>query len=232
MTSPIGLVAFDLDGTLVDSVPDIAWAVDCTLEGMNLPPLGHEQVRGLVGDGVSRLLKRALTGEKQADPDPKQLERAMALFRRAYREHLCVDSRLYPGAVELLTALTGRCRVACITNKSAMFTEPLLVELGITGYFDLTVSGDTLPALKPDPRPLSYTADKLNVAPPHCVMVGDSRNDILAAQGAGFRALALSFGYRQGEDLLALKPEAQFDSLPELLPWLERAGLAGASASG
>ena len=216
----------------MDSVPDIAWAVDRTLEGMDLAPLGHEVVRGLVGDGVTRLLKRALTGERQADPDPKQFERAMALFRLAYSAHLCVESRLYPGAVELLQALKGRCRVACVTNKSAVFTEPLLVELGIAGSFDLTVSGDTVPALKPDPRSLSYTAQRLGVAPGRSCMVGDSRNDILAAQAAGFRALALSYGYRQGEDLLALKPEAQFDSLPELLPWLERSGLAAAAASG
>jgi phosphoglycolate phosphatase len=231
LSPSIGLVAFDLDGTLVDSAPDIAWAVDRTLEAMDLPPLGYQQVLSLVGDGVSRLLKRALTGERQAEPDPKQLGRAMALFRRAYREHLCVESRLYPGAVELLQALQGRCRVACVTNKSSMFTGPLLVELGISRYFDLTVSGDTLPALKPDPRPLIYTAEKLGVAPGRSYMVGDSKNDMLAAKAAGFRALALSGGYRQGEDLMAFKPEAEFDSLAEVLPWLEGAGLAAAKAS-
>ncbi|HEV2112147.1 MAG TPA: phosphoglycolate phosphatase [Gammaproteobacteria bacterium] len=229
---PIGLVAFDLDGTLVDSVPDIAFAVDQTLKELGLPPLGHEQVRGLVGDGVTRLLKRALTGERNGNPDAKQLERAMALFRRAYSEHLCVDSRLYPGALDLLNALQGRCRLACITNKSSVFTDPLLAALGVDRYFDLTVSGDTLPALKPDPRPLSYAAERFRLAPRDCCMVGDSRNDVLAAKAAGFRALALSYGYRQGEDLMALKPEAQFDSLPELLPWLEGAGLAAPAASG
>ena len=228
----IGLVAFDLDGTLVDSVPDIAFAVDRTLEGLDLPPLGHEQVRGLVGDGVTRLLKRALTADRNGNPDTKQLGRAMALFRRAYSEHLCVDSRLYPGALDMLKALQGRCRLACITNKSAVFTDPLLVALGIDRYFDLTVSGDTLPALKPDPRPLTYAAERFGLAPRGCCMVGDSRNDVLAAKAAGFRAVALSYGYRQREDLMALKPDAQFDSLPELLPWLEGAGLAAPAASG
>lgn len=228
----IGLVAFDLDGTLVDSVPDIAFAVDQTLEELSLPPLGHEQVRELVGDGVTRLLKRALTGERNGDPDHRQLERAMALFRRAYSEHLCVDSRLYPGTLELLGALKGRCRLACITNKSSVFTDPLLVALGIDRYFDLTVSGDTLPALKPDPRPLTYAAERFCLAPQACCMVGDSRNDVLAAQAAGFRAVALSYGYRQGEDLMALKPEVQLDSLPALLPWLKAAGLAAPAASG
>lgn len=232
MSASIGLVAFDLDGTLVDSVPDIAFAVDRTLEGLHIPPLGHEAVRGLVGDGVTRLLKRALTGERDGDPDPVQLEHAMTLFRRAYLGHLCVDSRLYPGAVELLQALRGRCRLACVTNKSSMFTEPLLAALGIAGYFDLTVSGDTVPALKPDPRPLIYAAERAGLAPGHCCMVGDSRNDILAAKAAGFRAVALSYGYRQGEDLMALGPDVQFDSLPELLPWLTAAGLAAPAASG
>ena len=216
----------------MDSVPDIAWAVDRTLEGLGLPPLGHEVVRGLVGDGVTRLLKRALSGERNGEPEPAQFERAMALFRRAYSDHLCVDSRLYPGTVELLKALEGRCRLACITNKSSVFTEPLLAALGIGRYFDLTVSGDTLPALKPDPRPLIYAAERFRLAPHGCCMVGDSRNDILAAKAAGFRAVALSYGYRQGDDLLALGPDAEFDSLPELLPWLTAAGLAAPAASG
>jgi phosphoglycolate phosphatase len=228
----IRLVAFDLDGTLVDSVPDIAWAVDRTLEGLGLPILGHEVVRGLVGDGVTRLLKRALTSERDGEPDPKQFEQAMALFRRAYSSHLCVESRLYPGALEMLRDLKGRCRLACVTNKSSFFTVPLLKELGIDGYFDITVSGDTVPALKPDPRPLLYAGERLGMPSAVCCMVGDSRNDVLAARAAGFRAVALSYGYHQGADLMALGAEVQFDSLPELLPWLRVQGLAGAAASG
>ena len=230
--TPIKLIAFDLDGTLVDSLPDIAFAAHRTLEELGLPSLDDDEVRGWVGDGVTRLLKRVLTGERQAEPDPALLARAMDVFRRAYSEHLCVDSRLYPGALELLKALQGRCRLACITNKSRMFTEPLLPALGIDGYFDLVVSGDTLPALKPDPRPLLYAAEKFRLPPSDCCMVGDSRNDISAARAACVRTVALSYGYRQGEDLMALGAEVQFDTLSELLPWLERAGLAGQAASG
>lgn len=229
---PIRLVAFDLDGTLVDSLPDIAFAVHRTLEELGLPSLADDQVRGWVGDGVTRLLKRVLTGEKQAEPDPKLLERAMDAFKRAYSAHLCVESRVYPGTLELLQTLQGRCRLACVTNKSAMFTEPLLVALQLSPYLDLIVSGDTVPALKPDPRPLLHASGRFGLAPADCCMVGDSKNDISAAKAAGFHAVALSYGYRQGEDLLALGAEVQFDSLPELLPWLERMGLAAPAASG
>jgi len=228
----IQLVAFDLDGTLVDSVPDIAFAVHRTVEELGLPPLSDDEVRGWVGDGVTRLLKRVLTGEKLAEPDPRLLEQAMDAFKRAYSAHLCVDSRLYPGTLKLLQALKGRCRLACVTNKSAVFTEPLLAALKLDSYLDLIVSGDTVPALKPDPRPLLYACGRFGLVPADCCMVGDSKNDISAALAAGFRAVALSYGYRQGEDLLALGAEAQFDSLPALLPWLERTGLAGPTASG
>lgn len=179
-----------------------------------------------------RLLKRVLTGEKQAEPDPELLLRARATFQRAYSAHLCVDSRLYPGTLELLQALQGRCRLACITNKSSVFTDPLLKLLKLDGYFEMVVSGDTIPALKPDSRPLLHVSEKFGLVPKDCCMVGDSKNDISAARAAGFRAVAVSYGYRQGEDLLALGAEVQFDSLPPLLPWLERAGLAAPAASG
>ena len=229
---PIRLVAFDLDGTLLDSLPDIAHAAHRTLEELGLPSLSDEEVRGWVGDGVMRLLKRVLTGEQQAEPDPKLLERARAAFQRAYSAHLCVDSHLYPGARELLQALQGRCRLACVTNKSAVFTDPLLKLLKLDGYFDMVVSGDTVPALKPDPRPLLLASGRFGLAPRDCCMVGDSKNDISAAQAAGFRAVAVSYGYRQGQDLLVLGAEVQFDSLPPLLPWLQAAGLAAPVASG
>lgn len=229
---PMKLIAFDLDGTLVDSLPDIVVAVHRAVEELGLPPLADGQVADWVGDGVTRLLKRVLTGEKSVEPDPKLLARAMALFRQAYSEHLCVDSRLYPGTLEVLQALKGRCRLACITNKSRMFTEPLLPALGIDGYFDLVLSGDSLRAMKPDPLPLLHAAGKFHLPPGDCCMVGDSRNDILAARAAGFHAVALSYGYRQGEDLMALGAEVQLDSLPQLLPWLAGAGLAAPAASG
>lgn len=228
---PIRLVAFDLDGTLVDSVPDIATAVIQTLRELDLPPLEPGAVRQMVGNGVIRLLKRVLTGERMGEPDPAQLAAALAHFRRAYMQHLCVQSKLYPGVRETLDALQGRCVVACITNKSTEFTVPLLKALGIDGRFGLVLCGDSLPVMKPDPQPLLHAAVHFDLTPDACCMVGDSRNDIEAARAAQFRAVAVSYGYRQGENLLAMGAEVQFDSMAELLPWLEGLGLAAPGAS-
>lgn len=227
--TPIKLVAFDLDGTLVDSAADIARAVDRALLELGQRTYGVEEVKGWVGEGLSKLLKRALTGELDGEPDPALLVRCREEFRRFYKETLCVDTRFYPGALEALEALQPRYKLACITNKAAEFTEPLLKMLQVRERFDVVVSGDTLKALKPDPAPLLYAASRFSLDPVHCCMVGDSRNDILAAKAAGFRAVAVSYGYRQGVDLLALGAEVELDSLMELPAWLE--GLAPAAAS-
>lgn len=228
----IELVAFDLDGTLVDSAPDIARAVQRTMQEMHLAPPSVEEVCGWVGDGLTKLLKRALTGDYQGEPLPGQLEQARDLFRRAYTETLCVDSRLYPGTLQTLESLEQSCLLVCITNKSAQFTEPLLKALGIYAHFDLVMSGDTLPVMKPDPLPLLDAAAECGVAPGDCCMVGDSKNDMLAARAAGFRAVGVSYGYRQGADLKALGAEVILDALAELPPWLAAAGLAAPRASG
>jgi phosphoglycolate phosphatase len=227
--TPIKLVAFDLDGTLVDSAADIARAVDKALESLGQRSYGVQQVKGWVGEGLTKLLKRALTGKLDGEPDEELLADARAAFRRFYAAEVCVDTRLYPGAQAALDALAGRCRLACVTNKSAEFTEPLLDRLGIRGRFDTVVSGDTVPALKPDPRPLLLAAERVGVTAALSCMVGDSRADILGARAAGFRAVAVSYGYRQDEDLLALGAEVELDSLADLPAWL--AGLAPAAAS-
>jgi phosphoglycolate phosphatase len=215
-----------LDGTLVDSAADIARAVDRALLELGQRTHGVEEVKGWVGEGLSKLLKRALTGEMDGEPDPALLLRCREEFRRFYKEALCVDTRFYPGALETLDALRSRCRLACITNKSSEFTEPLLKILGVRDRFDVVVSGDTLKVLKPDPAPLLYAARQLGLAPAACCMVGDSRNDILAAKAAGFYAVAVSYGYRQGVDLKALGADLEVDSLvelPERLPGLAAA---------
>ncbi len=120
-----------------------------------------------------------------------------------------------------MDALQGRYLLACITNKAMEYTTPLLKALGMQDRFQMVVGGDTVAALKPDPRPLLHVSGTLGVAPPACCMVGDSRADILAAKAAGFRAVAVSYGYGQGVDLKALGAETELNSLAELPPWLE-----------
>lgn len=224
---PIKLIAFDLDGTLVDSASDIARAVDQALQTLGQRSYGVTEVQGWVGEGLTKLLKRALTGRMDGEPDPDLLDRARTEFRRFYTAGICVDSRLYPGAAEALAALTGRYVLACVTNKSAEYTGPLLKALGVQTYFRVVVSGDTVPALKPDPRPLLLAASECGVVPGECCMVGDSRIDVQAARAAGFRPVGVSYGYHQGEDLQALGAEAVLDSLAELPTWLASAQGAG-----
>ena len=214
------LVAFDLDGTLVDSAADIANAVDSMTRELGLPPPGIEKVREWVGDGVTRLVKRALTGEIDGEPPAELYQRGYQAFRRSYRENLAANSRLYAGALQVLQFLRAqRIAIACITNKAAEFTLPMLEALNISGYFGLVLSGDSLTRRKPDPLPLLHAARHFGVDGACACMVGDSRNDLLAAKAAGFAAIGVRYGY--GRDLSALEPDALLDSLTELPPWLK-----------
>lgn len=197
--------------------------MDLALESLGQRSYGVAQVQGWVGEGLTKLLKRALTGQLDGEPDPELLQRARSEFRRFYSEGICIDSKLYPGALEALGVLGGRYALACITNKSAEYTEPLLQALGVRGRFAVVVSGDTVGVLKPDPRPLLHAAESCGAAVSACCMVGDSRIDMQAARAAGFRAVGVSYGYHQGADLKALGAEVLLDSLAELPAWLASA---------
>ena len=212
------LVLFDLDGTLVDSLPDIAYCVDLMLAEMGLPAAGEAQVRLWVGNGAERLVKRALTGTMDGEPeDARRFEQAHRRFLELYAEHSDRHSRLYPGAREGLAYVNGLgCAVGCVTNKPGLFTDRLLRSLGIYDDFRIVVSGDTLPKKKPDPYPLLYCAERYQADPARSVMVGDSVNDIQAARAAGFRILCVSYGYNHGNDIGAEGPDAVISNLAEL----------------
>jgi phosphoglycolate phosphatase len=213
----VQLIIFDLDGTLVDSVPDIAVSADIMLQQMGLPPCGEGVVRHAIGNGIDRLVKRLLTGEVDGEPDAASFQKALQLFRAAYAEHLCEQSRLYPGVKDTLKVLhESGFNLACVTNKAEAFTLPLLEALGIRQLFDVVVSGDSLARKKPDPMVLFHAAAHVNVPIGRSVMVGDSKHDIAAAKNAGMTSIAVPYGYNHGEDIRLSDPDVLVQSLNEL----------------
>ena len=211
----IRLVAFDLDGTLVDSVPDLAAAVDAALRSLGLAGVDEASVRDWVGNGSRKLVERALEALDAQDTDP---EAAHEAFLHHYRLAPCRATRLYPGVREALEGLRARgLTLVLITNKPAAFIAPILETMGLSDFFDLTLGGDSLAAKKPDPAPLLHVASRFGVTPSVCLMVGDSRHDIEAGRGAGFRTLAVPYGYNHGDPVAASAPDAMVESLGELV---------------
>ncbi len=211
------LILIDLDGTLVDSVPDLALCVDEMMAGIGRPPHGEAKVRDWVGNGVERLVKRALVGQLEGEPDQAEFERAYPLFLELYARHNGERSRLYPGVREGLDRLAaGDGRLGCVTNKAAQFTEPLLEALGIRDYFSIVISGDTLPRKKPDPLPLLHAAEHFGIDPQDALMLGDSVSDVRAARAAGFGVICVSYGYNHGRDIGEAEPDKVIDSFTEL----------------
>lgn len=218
LLSDIRLLAFDLDGTLVDSVPDLAAAVDAALADLGLAAPGEAKVRDWVGNGARVLMERALHDALGEAPATARLDDAHERFLARYGEAPCARTRRYPGVSEALAGLSasGR-RLALVTNKPAAFITPILRATGIESYFGLCLGGDSLTRRKPDPLPLIHVAEHFDVAPAHCLMVGDSRHDIAAGKAAGFRTLAVPYGYNHGESVAASRPDAIVESLAELV---------------
>lgn len=212
------LVVLDLDGTLVDSAPDLAYSIDTMLIQLGLPPQGEDRVRTWIGSGAERLVKRALTGDLYAEPEEALFQTAVALFSDIYAQNTCRRSRLYPGVREGLDYLLATNRtLGCVTNKRERFTQPLLKSLGIFENFAVVVAGDSLAAKKPDPLPLLHVANATGVVAGRSLMVGDSVNDVTAARAAGFSVVCVRYGYNNGADIADTQPDAIVDSLAELV---------------
>ena len=211
------LVLIDLDGTLVDSVPDLAYAADAMMRDLGLPERGEDAVRNWVGNGVEKLAKRTLTGTLEEEPDAALFEKAYPIFYKHYLESNGQYSRLYPGVKEGLEMLKAKgLNLGCVTNKAESFTIPLLKAKGIFDFFSIVVSGDTLPQKKPAPEPLWHAAEFFKAKPENSLMLGDSQHDVKAARNAGFSVVAVSYGYNHGEDINNAKPDAVVDSFLEL----------------
>ncbi len=217
------MILIDVDGTLVDSVPDLAYCVDEMRKQLGLPVYGEARVREWVGNGVERLVRRALIGKLEGEPDEALFARAYPLFLQLYAENTSKRSRLYPGVRQGLDYLRAQgYKLGCVTNKAARFTEPLLRDLGIDGYFGIVISGDTLARKKPDPLPLLHAAEFFAVKPQQSLMIGDSVSDVKASRAAGFQIACMTYGYNHGQDIREENPDVVMDSMAELPQILEQ----------
>ena len=218
------MILIDVDGTLVDSVPDLAFCVDEMMKQLGRPIHGETKVRDWVGNGVERLVRRALIGQLNGEPDEADYQQAYPIFLDLYAENTSQRSLLYPGIREGIDYLKAKgYRLGCVTNKAAQFTLPLLKDLGVHDDFELIVAGDTLPKKKPDPLPLLHAAEQLGVQPNEALMIGDSQSDVKAARAAGFQIVCMSYGYNHGEDIRNYNPDAVIDALTEISSLLEDA---------
>ncbi len=211
------MILIDVDGTLVDSVPDLAYCVDEMMQQLALPTRGEAMVRQWVGNGVERLVRRALIGQLEGEPDEALFTQAYPIFLELYAENTSKRSVLYPGVIEGLDYLKHNgYRLGCVTNKAAQFTLPLLEDLGIKERFEIIVCGDTLAEKKPHPMPLLHAAHFFGVDPENAMMIGDSMSDVKAARAAGFQIVCMSYGYNHGVDIRDSNPDAVIDTMIQL----------------
>lgn len=213
------LVMFDLDGTLIDSVPDLAMAIDTMLLKLGRSAAGVESVRQWVGNGVHVLVRRALAGRlDHANVDEGEAEHALGIFMEAY-EGVHGLTKVYPGVRETLKWLqSSGVEMALITNKPERFVAPLLDELKLGRFFRWIIGGDTLPQKKPDPAALFHVMKMAGIPGSQCLFVGDSRSDVLAAKAAGVSCVALSYGYNHGRPIAEESPAMVIDDLRALIP--------------
>ena len=211
------LIMIDVDGTLVDSVPDLAYCIDEMMQELDLQKWGEAKVRHWVGNGIPKLVERALTGELEGRPIKEVFNIAYPIFLDLYEDNAAQRSYLYDGVREGLDYLKSQgYQLGCVTNKSEQFTHPLLKALGIFNDFKIIISGDTLVKRKPDPMPLLYCAEHFNLKPEECLMLGDSVSDVKAARAAGFDIICMSYGYNHGNDIADENPDLVIDSMTQL----------------
>lgn len=213
-------IFFDLDGTLIDSAPDLAVAINFMLSELRRPTFTQKIIRSWIGNGVTVLVKRALSGNDSVDEnlDEALFKHAQKLFLNYYKEHLCVKTQCYAGVCASLKVLKAQgYSLVVITNKPFEFIQPIIDELELNGLFELLLGGDSLEKRKPDALPLLHACKALNVSVQQCVMVGDSKNDILAANAADMQSIGLTYGYNYGEDIGLHKPYFVFDHFSDIV---------------
>ncbi|MGL6177170.1 MAG: phosphoglycolate phosphatase [Vibrionaceae bacterium] len=218
-------IAFDLDGTLVDSVPDLAHALRLMLADIGVPSVSDAMVRGWIGNGVEIMVKRALSGNVDIDPllSPELIAQALARFEFHYRQNASSETTAYPNVYNTLASLKqAGFLLGIVTNKAQQFVPAILQQLQLEAFFNDIIGGDTLSTNKPHPQGLLFLQEKHKLKSQEIVMVGDSKNDILAAKNAHIASIGLTYGYNYGEPIADSHPDAVVDDFAALLTIFNR----------
>ena len=218
----ISAIVIDLDGTMLHTAPELCEAANRMLRDIDYAPVSQELLASYIGNGISWLVKRALTGDMHATPDAALYEHAFPIFEKHYTE-LLLQSKPYAGVIAGLDAMKAAgFRLGCVTNKLARYTEPLLNGVGLAKYFELVLSGDTLSEKKPHPLPLLHAAKFFGVPIDKLLLIGDSLNDTVAARAAGCPVFCVPYGYNHGEPVETLDLDAVIANLQAAMPLIRR----------
>lgn len=222
-TTEKSLLLFDFDGTLIDSVPDLAAGINGMMTELGRDPYPLDKVRDWVGNGSRLLVERALVGAVDVGVGlpAAEVDAAEEIFFKAYAQQSGKETVAYPNVDSGLKQLADAgFTLALVTNKPIRFVPKILASFGWDGLFTEVLGGDSLPTKKPDPAPLLHVCKQIGVSPAQAVMIGDSKNDILAGQNAAMDTLGLSYGYNYGQDIRDYHPTAAFDNFQDLVDFI------------
>ncbi|MDH2924923.1 phosphoglycolate phosphatase [Nicoletella semolina] len=213
------LIGFDLDGTLVNSLPDLTLSLNSAFAEVGLPQASEAQVLTWIGNGADVLFSKGLEWtEKSHEFNSEQHQKLKHRFGEFYGQNVCNLSQLYPNVKSTLNALQQQgYLMAVVTNKPTKHVLPVLEAFGIEHFFSETLGGQSLPAIKPHPAPLYYLCGKFGLYPHEVLFVGDSKNDILAAKAAGCASLGLTYGYNYNIPISQSEPDYLCDDFAQLL---------------